>query len=313
MSPARWLPDGKSAAVCFSVDDVHPGRSTDLYEAGGDLGAGALGHIERLLERHPWLHVTLFVTPDWRPKELVARGWRTRVPLLARHVYHVDLHEPGRLRLDRHPELVRYLNGLPRTECAPHGLHHVHRGPRLAVEFQRESRGTCGRRVNEALEIFAAAGLRHARGFAPPGWNLPDALIEALADLDFAYVASARDLTTAIGTEARTAMSGLHGVPLTRPQALPGTRLQHIPVNFQATSPPERAHQIIASGGLVSIKAHAFKHGGGHTMADGIDVEYCDYLDNLFFELESRYGDSLWWTSMSEIAASNRAADAADS
>jgi hypothetical protein len=304
----RWLPAGKVAAVCLSVDDVHPSRSTDLYEAGGDLGAGTLGRVEQLLERHPLLKATLFVTPDWRPKQLVPSGWRRRVPLLSRHVYHVDRHPDAPFRLDRHPEFVRYLNALPRTECAPHGLHHVHRGPQLAVEFQGESFRWCRQRVNAALEIFAAAGLNHVRGFAPPGWNLPAALVTALAELDFTFVSSARDVRTPIGARSLAAMSGLHGVPLTRPAVLPGTTLEHIPVNFQATSPPERAHQIIAFGGLVSIKAHAFKHGGGHTMTDGLDSEYCAYLDRLLHDLEGRYGDSLWWASLGELAAASRAA-----
>ncbi|HET8698658.1 MAG TPA: DUF2334 domain-containing protein [Gammaproteobacteria bacterium] len=294
------------------MDDVHPARSTDLYEAGGDLGAGTLGRVERLLERHPLLKATLFVTPDWRPKRLVARGWRTRVPLVSSRVYHVDRHAHAPFRLDRHPEFVRYLNALPRTECAPHGLHHVHRGPRLAVEFQGEGVRWCRRRVRAALEIFAASGLNHARGFAPPGWNLPAALVAALAELDFTFVSSARDVRTPIHAAALAAMSGLHGVPLTRPAALPGTRLQHIPVNFQATSSPERAHQIIACGGLVSIKAHAFKHGGGHTMADGLDSEYFAFLDRLLQDLERRYGDSIWWASFGDLGAASRAAAEGD-
>jgi hypothetical protein len=65
----RWLPDGKRAAVCFSIDDIHPGRSADDYDGGGDLDAGALGHVRRLLERHPRLWVTLFTTPDWRERQ----------------------------------------------------------------------------------------------------------------------------------------------------------------------------------------------------------------------------------------------------
>src|SRR2546421_2794939 len=61
-----WLPAGKRAAVCFRVDDVHPATSEDEFDAGGDLGRGALGHVERLLHRHPRPRGTLFVTPDWR-------------------------------------------------------------------------------------------------------------------------------------------------------------------------------------------------------------------------------------------------------
>ena len=36
-TPTGWLPPGRSAAVCLSIDDIHPGRSGDHYEAGGDL------------------------------------------------------------------------------------------------------------------------------------------------------------------------------------------------------------------------------------------------------------------------------------
>jgi hypothetical protein len=308
---AEWLPLGKQAAVCLSIDDVHPSTSGDSYEAGGDLGAGTLGLVERLLDRHPQLHVTLFVTPEWRPRQLVAKPWRAHLPFVAERVHHVDLHPDGRFRVDRHPEFVRYLNALPRCEIAPHGLHHIHRGRRLAVEFQEQDRATCVRMLREATTIFEAAGLRHARGFSPPGWNLPIALIDALTDLEFAFVSSARDLRTDVHAEAIAAMSGLRGVALTRPQRIGRGALQHVPINFQATSDSLRAHALIECNGVLSIKAHAFKHGGGHTMLDGLDGDYCSRLDALFRDLESSYGDSLWWTTMSAIAAASGAAFAA--
>src|SRR5262245_694812 len=122
-----WLPNGATGAVCLSVDDVHPSA-----ESRG--GNPVLDRLQALLDRHPKLRATLFVTPDWRPAQLVRTRLLSRVPLLTQRVYHVDLHPSGFLRLDRHPEFVRVLRQLPRTEIAPHGLHHVHRGPRLAVE-----------------------------------------------------------------------------------------------------------------------------------------------------------------------------------
>ena len=79
-------------------------------------------------------------------------------------------------------------------------------------------------------------------------------------------------------------------------------RLLHITTNFQATSTLERALQIIDAGGLLSIKAHIFKSGGGITLADGLDEAYINYLDLLCRELDRRYGERLWWTSHFEIA-----------
>jgi hypothetical protein len=311
-----WLPPGKRAAVCFSVDDVHPAGSRDEFDAGGDLGRGALGRLERLLEQNPRLRVTLFVTPDWRLRRLVpTRRWVTRVPLLRERVHWAPLTPPGHFRVDRFPDFVAYLNGLPRTECAVHGLQHAHPGPRMATEFQRQSRGECRARVEEARRILAVAGLRHVQGFAAPAWNSPPALCDALTDAGFHFFTSARDLKTPVSAGARTAMSGLHGASLVQPVWVRGAHrdhptcntaspysLVHFTTNFQATSTIDRAHAIIEAGGLLVIKAHIFKNGGGLTMLDGLDDSYCDYLHRIYRELEGRYGDALWWTSLDEVA-----------
>ncbi|HYM44003.1 MAG TPA: hypothetical protein VET46_14675 [Steroidobacteraceae bacterium] len=308
-----WLPAGKQAAVCFSIDDVHPARSADTFDAGGDLGRGALGRVRRLLEGHPQLWITLFVTPDWRRMALKrTRRWLTRVPLLRECIHWAPLAPRGRFRIDRFPDFVAYLNSLPRTDCAVHGLHHAHRGPRLAMEFQQQSRRKCRALVREARRIFVAAGLRHVAGFAAPSWNTPPALCAALGDADFRFVASARDLDTPVSEAARSAGHGLFGASLIQPSWLAcagaqDRRLVHFTTNFQATSAIERAFAIIEAGGLLLIKAHIFKDGGGITMRDGLDDEYCAYLQELWEELDRRYGELLWWTSLDEVTKRCRA------
>lgn len=311
-----WLPAGKQAAVCFSIDDVHPARATDGFDAGGDLGRGALGRVRRLLERHPRLRITLFVTPDWRRLQLRrTRGWLTRVPWVRERIHWAPLAAPGRFRIDRFPDFVAYLNALPRTDCAVHGLHHAHRGPRLAMEFQEQSRRKCRALLAEAQRIFAAAGLRRVAGFAPPSWNMPPALCAALGDADFRFIASARDLDSPVSEAARSAGHGLFGASLIQPSWLAcadarARPLVHFTTNFQATSPIERALAIIDAGGLLLIKAHIFKHGGGITMRDGLDEEYCASLQELWAELDRRYGERLWWASMDEVAMRCRASTA---
>lgn len=300
----NWLPDGKRAAVCFSIDDIHPGRATDAYEAGGDLGRGALGHVERLLERHPSLHVTLFTTADWREISPVAtRKWLARIPILREKSYLTRLLPEGTMRLERHPEFVRYLRDLPRTEVGLHGLHHVHRGPTILVEFQEQSVSECEDILRRALSIFHDAGLPRPRGMTPPGWNAPPSLVTAMGNLGFSYVASARDIVSPVTATARAEMSGIRGVSLLRPELLPGGRVVHLPANFQATSPIERALEIVQQGGLLSVKAHIIKDALGYVALDGIDALYCNYLDALFCLLEARFGDSLWWTTMEQVAA----------
>ena len=300
---ARWLPDPYDAAVTFSIDDVHPGRSSDAYEAGGDLGNGALGHVAWLLERHPRLRVTLFTAPDWR--ELAAfptRRLLARIPRVRDRVMLAPTLPRGRMRLDRHPGFVAYLRELPRTEIGLHGLHHVNRGTRIPVEFHGRGLVECVAMLREGIEIFEAAGLPPPRGMAPPGWEVSEDLATAMAAVGLEYVASARDLITPVGADATTAMSGLWGVPLLHPALVFGGRLVHVPSNFSATSPLDRALDVVAAGGLVSIKAHIVKVAFGHIMLDGIDALYRNYLDVVLSELEDRFGDRLWFATMAEVA-----------
>jgi hypothetical protein len=307
-APARWLPAGKSAAVCLSVDDIHPGTSLDSYEAGGDLAAGALGRLVRLQRKHHKLKATLCVTPDWRLDSLVPNsGLLRHIPWANRHVHWTRLQRPGRFRLDRHPQFVGYLNALERCEIVPHGLLHTHAGPDFAVEFQEQSEAECAATVQQALHIFRAAGLQFVRGYVPPSWNAPENLIAALSQLGFRFLSSARDLETRVSPDAVTAMSGLTGVSLIYPHRISDDGLVHLSCNFQATSPFERAVQILSHGGVLHIKAHIFKSGGQHVMLDGLDDLYCNYLDLLFTHLTRRFGERLWWAHLSEVADRVRA------
>jgi hypothetical protein len=206
------------------------------------------------------------------------------------------------MRLDRHPEFVAFLRSLPRTEAALHGLHHVHRGPRVPVEFQGEDRATFAATLSQGKRIFQDAGLPLARGLAPPGWEAPPSLIEAMGEVGLRFLASARDVRTPVSLGACAAMSGLRGVSLIHPEVVGSGRVVHITTNFQATSPVERAIGIVEAGGLLAIKAHAVKEAFGHVTLDGLDWAYANYLDMLLSKLEDRYGDLLRWCLMSEVA-----------
>ena len=134
LQPKRdFLPPGKLAAVVFTIDDVHPGTSSEHYDGGGDLGKGALGHVQALLERHPYLHVTLFTTADWREISPTPSRVLSKIPVVRDRMYLSKILPAGTRRIDRHPEFLAYLRSLPRTEIGLHGLHHIHPGPLLHV------------------------------------------------------------------------------------------------------------------------------------------------------------------------------------
>lgn len=297
-----WLPAGKKAAICFTIDDIHPAKSSDYYEAGGDQANGNLGLVQWLLNRHPKLKVTLFTTADWREISPVpTRKLLASVPGLRDKFFLAERWKKGTMRLDRHPEFVAYLNSLERTEIALHGLYHCHKGLKIPVEFQNQSEEEFRTILTEMLRIFDRSGLRYYKGICPPGWNAPKKLLNQLVEHNIKYVASARDIITDISKDALTNMSGLKGVPLLYPSLINNGKLVHIPSNFQATSPVERARQIIENGGLVSIKAHIVKTAMGQVALDGVDKLYMNYLDMLLTVLEQEYGDDLWWPSMGEI------------
>jgi hypothetical protein len=301
--PAEWLPAGFTGVVCLSVDDVHP-TAGDAGRGPGDVAREALGHLERLLECHPKLHATLFTTPDWRSRGVIpVRGLRHRLPLIRHLVYGVQPLPRGTLRLDRHPAFVSYLRALPRTDIGLHGLHHVRRGPRHLEEFAGRTRGECRRMLHRGQRIMADAGITPVGGITPPGWSASPALLQAMADLDMRFIASARDLDTPISSGSQAHGSGLRGVSLIHPQLLAHGRLVHITTNFQATSTPARAMEILQHGGVLSIKAHLLTRLGSYQALDGLNAGYVDRLHRLFTAIEDRFGDAIWWPTMTALAA----------
>jgi hypothetical protein len=301
LGPIHWYRPGKTAAVVMSVDDVFPGTSQSAYESGGDLEKGALGRLLWLLERHKQLKLTLFVTPDWRRISPVAdRLWR-HVPLLRDRLYLARVLPKGTMDVRKNPQFVAFLNGMPRTEIAIHGLHHINRGRLVSVEFQNRDRAACAAMLVEAMQIFEESGLRYVRGLQPPGWDCHVALREACRDVGIGWVTSARDIQTPVAMDAKTAMSGLSGVSMLFPERI-APKLLHFSTNFQATSVPDRAFAILDAGGVLSIKAHISKNVPGHLHLDGVDELYMNYLDRLFFDIEQRYGEAIDWTTLNQLA-----------
>jgi hypothetical protein len=297
--------------VCFSIDDIHPGTSRDAYEAGGDMERGSLGVLRQLQDRQPQLRTTLFATPDWRqtsPFPTQPRAWLAKVPFLGDRLYLAPTLPQGTMAFDRHPAFVRYLASLPHTEIALHGLHHIHPGPKIPVEFQAQGEDQCAAMLREGQGIFRKAGLPPATGMQPPAWNTPDALVRAAQREGLLYLACARDIVTPISADATSAMSGPRGMSLVQPQLFPGTRVVHLCSNFQATSPPERALQILELGGLLCVKGHIVKQYKTYVALDAVDELYCNYLDLLLDKLHARFGDALWFATMDEVARAYHAA-----
>lgn len=300
--PVDWLPAGKHCAILLSIDDVHPARLADGAEAGGDLGAGMLGNLERLATHRPELRTSLCTTADWRSRvPYPTRTWLARLGPLADRFYLAERWPAGTFALDRHPEFVAYLRSLPGAEIVPHGLHHIGKGQPMPAEFGKASEAAAVAALKEIAAIMDRAGIIPANGHSPPGWEAPPSLRRAMRRQGLDFIASARDIRTPISRDAVTQMSGMTGQPL----VLPGLTLEgliHIPANFQATSSDERAFEILDCGGLLSIKAHAISRVGSYVALDAFDAAYAERLERLLEECVARFGDAIWWASMGDIA-----------
>lgn len=308
--PEGWLPPGKSCAILFSIDDVHPARTSDGTDAGGDLAAGMLGHLLTLTAAHPELRTSLCTSPDWRARvPYPTRTWLARIGPIARHIYLGPRWPGGTFALDRHPEFIAFLKAIPGAEIVAHGLHHVRKGQPMPEEFGLASKAQAQAALAQVDAIMDRAGIVAAPGHSPPGWTASPAFRQAMRQRGQQFIASARDVRTTVSPTALTAMSGMEGQPLIFP-GITGEGLIHIPVNFQATSTIDRALEILACGGLLSIKAHAIKRIGNYKALDGLDADYARYLDDVLTACKARFGDAIWWANMSEISARTQRARA---
>ena len=299
----NWKPPHKKAAVCFTIDDIHPAKSTDFYEAGGDLEKGNLRLVNWLLKRHPKLKTTFFTTANWREiSPIPTRRLLQKIPILRDKFFLAKRYKKDAMNLERHPEFVEYLNNMEGAEIAFHGLYHVHKGLKIPVEFQNQTEDEFNEIIKEMTRIFKDSGLDHVKGICPPGWNAPEPFLNQLIEHNFDFLASSRDIFTEVNEKAEANMSGIKGVPLIYPTRIKSDRILHIPTNFQANSTVDRAKRIVDHSGLLSIKAHMVKSALGFIAIDGVDELYMNYLDVLFTQLENEYGDDLWWTSMGEIS-----------
>ena len=302
----NWLPKNKKAAVVFTIDDLHPARLIKHgYDAGGDIENGVFSKVDWLLNRHPQLKVTLFATADWREMSPFATNkLLSKIPFFRDFFYLTKIYPKGTFQLDKFQEFVNFYNNHKQVEIALHGLHHIHKGLNIPVEFQNQSQDICNKMIREMLSIFDQSHINYVAGFTPPAWNAPENLMKALLENNIKFLASARDILTPISKNAVSNMSGRKNVSILYPEFIENGKMIHFPSNFQATNDFNRAFDIIENNGILSVKAHIMKNYYGHVALDGVDEKYMQYLDQLFCEIENKYNDAILWTTMGEITES---------
>jgi peptidoglycan/xylan/chitin deacetylase (PgdA/CDA1 family) len=318
----RFWPHGNQAAFTITVDDVHPEGSSDEegIDYGGDMDQGNFRFLNTLIERRPYLKITLFVIADSvaRPDYV---GWKvlSRLDPIVSRLARVSprlvrstrammsrqrSYEQSRYRLDleEHGKWRDWLASKVRTgnfEVVPHGLnHHNARHENSSMEFVGLSLEESMRRLLEMEQIFESASIPYTRGFRPPGWGTSQELLESLQKLRYVFLAGSADFKTDIRSSSTAAGVGLKSVQL----AFPSKYAPYSFVTFCAncnTSAPERAIGVIEAGGLALFQTHIAKTVFG---LEAVSRKFINVVSRLLDLFEREYAGRIWFASLGEIA-----------
>jgi len=306
--------NGRSRAVVIGIDDVHPESSKDGSDCGGDLDKGVLGLLENFLQRYGNVKVTLFVTPChmFLPQapgverlHRIARSIHRSIADRIFYRFFIKTFEPNKYDIEESESFNLYLASLVKSgqvEVGIHGCYHFHNIPPYSSEFKYLNEHEALRRIKIAINKFIKAGIPFVKGFSPPGWGVNRALIRALANERFVYIAGSADFTSPITYDATSREAGLEGVSLIFP-SLMGSRLVNVPRNWTPhRNNLTRALRIIELGGLLGIHMHVENVYHKVYLGNGITAKNLSKLEKLVDAIESAYGNTVSFSTFSEVA-----------
>jgi len=301
-------------AVVIGIDDVHPESSLDGSDCGGDLDKGALGLLKNFLKRYRDVKVTLFVTPChmFLPQHLgverLHRFMRNLFGSRSDQVFYrffIKKHNVEKFDIEKSGDFNNYLRDLVKrgqVEIGIHGCFHFTPIPPYSSEFLHLNYMEAVRRIKIAIYKLNRAEIPFIKGFAPPGWGVNKETLKALADEGFIYIAGSADFTTPITRNATSREAGLRGISLIFPSPI-FSKLINIPRNWTPhRNDVKRALKIIESGGILGIHMHVENEYHGNYLGNGLTVENLSKLEKLVDTIARAYGDSVCFSTFSEIA-----------
>jgi peptidoglycan/xylan/chitin deacetylase (PgdA/CDA1 family) len=302
-------PKGYRAALVIGIDDVHPESSQDRLDFGGDMEKGALGLLLNLINAHPYIKITLFITPNWQLKpqnvpfiNFVKKNVQNRfvdkltTPLVRK--WRLDTFAIESAKYQAWCNFMREQVLSNKFSLGIHGYSHFN-PTYFAQEFQSLSYEETEHRIENALKMFDSANLPVSKGFAPPGWSVTGNLLTALVKYNFKYIAGCVDHHSPVAQNIFSSQAGLQSISLYYPQVMLGG-LVHIPRNYDISeSDIERAEEIINIGGVIGIHGHIAKMPG---INNPISTETINKLDKLLLYLEEKYNNEIWFTDFNEVS-----------
>lgn len=317
----KWPYECK-AAFNINLDDIHPERNIDGIDCGGDLEKGVFKFIVNMLQVHPYVKITFFVTPNWIFKEYVLAKFYQKMfrkpvskwsPILCNisgilGKVLVKKWENGMFRLDleRHDKFATWMrDGIycGWLEVANHGLYHFQETFPYKAEFAHLDYNECKHRLIEANKIFVKAKIPCSKGMRAPSYAYTENLCRALDGLGYVYFANSADYKTSPSENAKCSGLGLKNLSLIFPDVYRPYNFLALPANYaMGTSAPSRAFKIISSGGLVSLKGHIEDEYGGSSIASALTRDNYNKTIKLLRKINKRYGRKIWYATLENIA-----------
>ncbi len=309
-------PQGFEGALMIGIDDVHPESSNEGHDCSGDIEGGVLELIEDFLKKYRKIPVTLYVTPDWMYKPILAPVWTGRFrSFLTRIVTHQinpasytfkifkNKWPKGQFRIDKDEYKLwrcnlRRIIDRYRVETGIHGLTHLGNTPPFHKEFQNLNYVQSLSRLRLAKQVFAKA-LPFDGGFAPPSYGINEEVVAALNEENFSYLIANANRHVEISEKA-TIDCRVFDIPAYYPTLI-SKELVNLPRNWNlGRSTIERALKIFCIRGLVGVSGHICQcYHGDWRLDDGITPVNLSRLGKLVDSLE---GESIWFAHASEIA-----------
>jgi len=281
--------------IVFGIDDVCPQKASDAgKDFGGDLEEGVLGKLIDFSKEFPGIKYSLFITPNYafkaQPRYFSLLQKTVKKFFGIKTAQSLARHWKGEpFRLDKHPDFCSFLKkysqkGLFSLEL--HGFNHFHVFLYHPQEFNGLTASECSERIQASVFLFKKVGFEKPMVFAPPGWFVSGALLEALQENAFKFIAGSIDNSALIKKDSFSKGSGLQGVSAFKPQKVNG--LKNIPRNWDLRfGSKEKALKVFELNGILGIQAHIAEEGVTNAITD----ENLNNLRSTLFALEKEYGN----------------------
>lgn len=255
----------------LNFDDLHPQSDNEIQDFGGDREKGVLKELFLLMKEYPKIKIDFFTPADWIYKPVR--------PFFIRHICRLlgiknPKYEISKFRLDQHKDWCQWVNKYVDTknfEICYHGLEHYNPTSRAqSAEFEGISYESAKLKLEKMEKIFKKSGIKHVKGFRPPGWGKSEGLIKAVKERNYDFI------SLKPSRHRESEVSYIQGI-------------KHVPQNWSIKESSKLGVQIAKESGILLAKGHITNNYGRNPIGNGITKKHIDNVRQVLKKLEKSY------------------------